>query len=368
MLHQRARLTITIAALLATTVPTTILTAAEPAEWARQNIDDLIELYKHFHANPELSFQEEQTAARLADELRKTGAEVTSNVGGHGVVAMLKNGSGPTLMLRTDLDALPVAEKTDLPYASKVRVKDQRGAKVGVMHACGHDLHITNLIGVARYMAAHTDLWSGTLMLIGQPAEERGAGAQAMLADGLFVRFSRPDYALALHVDASSATGTVGYRTGYSLANVDSVDITVKGRGGHGAYPHATIDPIVIAARLILDLQTIVSREIKPIEPAVITVGSIRGGTKHNVIGDTCHLQITVRSYSAEVRRHLHEAITRKAHAAAVSAGAPEPEVKNFRRHAVALERRATGRSRRARLSSRAWRRPCDRGRAVDGR
>ena len=327
MLHQRTRLTLAAVALLLATAPTTILTAAEPAEWARQNIDDLLGLYKHFHANPELSFQEEQTAARLADELRKTGFEVTSNVGGHGVVALLKNGPGPTLMLRTDLDALPVAEKTDLPYASQVRVKDQRGATVGVMHACGHDLHIANLIGVARYMAAHTDRWSGTLMLIGQPAEERGAGAQAMLADGLFVRFPRPDYAVALHVESTSATGTVGYRAGYSLANVDSVDITVKGRGGHGAYPHATIDPIVIAARLILDLQTIVSREIKPIEPAVITVGSIRGGTKHNVIGDTCHLQITVRSYSDEVRNHLHEAIARKARAAAASAGAPEPDI-----------------------------------------
>ena len=301
--------------------------AAEPRAWLAENADDLLELYKHFHAHPELSFEEQETAARLATELRAAGAEVTQDVGGHGVVAIVKNGDGPTLMLRTDLDALPVVEQTGLPYASTVRVTDKRGAVVGVMHACGHDIHMTNLVGVARYLAAHKDAWQGTLMLIGQPAEERGAGAKAMLDDGLFRRFPRPDFAIALHVDASLETGKVGYRTGYSLANVDSVDIKIHGRGGHGAYPHATIDPIVIAARLVLDLQTIVSREVKPIEPSVITVGSIHGGTKHNVIGDLCELQITVRSYSQEVRRQLHAAIRRKTLAAAASAGAPEPDV-----------------------------------------
>jgi len=301
--------------------------AAEPKQWAQDNLADLVALYKEFHQMPELSFQEEKTAARLAKELRKAGFEVTENVGGYGVVGLLENGAGPTLMLRTDLDALPVVEQTGLPYASKVTVTDKRGATVGTMHACGHDIHITNLIGVARYMATHKDRWQGTLMMIGQPAEERGAGAKAMLADGLFRRFPRPDYAMALHVDSTAAAGTVGYRFGYALANVDSVDITVKGAGGHGAYPHTTIDPIVTAARLVLDLQTIVSREIKPIEPAVITVGSIHGGTKHNIIGNTCHLQITVRSYSQKVRRQLIDAIERKARAAAASAAAPEPEV-----------------------------------------
>ncbi|MEX0938149.1 MAG: amidohydrolase [Pirellulales bacterium] len=301
--------------------------AEEPQAWVEKNLPELVELYKHFHQHPELSFHEEQTALRLGEELKAVGAEVTQEVGGTGVVAVLRNGEGPTVMLRTDLDALPVVEETGVPYASTVRVEDERGAVVGVMHACGHDIHITNLIGVARYMAANKDRWQGTLVMIGQPAEERGAGARAMLDDGLFQRFARPDYAIALHVDSSLRSGDVGLRGGYSLANVDSVDITINGRGGHGAYPHATIDPIVIAARLVLDLQTIVAREIKPIEPAVVTVGSIHGGTKHNIIGDTCHLQLTVRSYSDQVRQHLYEAIQRKAKAAAASAGAPEPEI-----------------------------------------
>lgn len=230
-------------------------------------------------------------------------------------------------MLRTDLDALPVAEQTGLPYASKVRTRDERGATVGVMHACGHDLHMTNLVGVARYLAEHRDQWSGTVVFVCQPAEERGAGADAMLADGLFARFPRPDYAVALHVDSGMPTGRIGYHAGFAQASVDSVDIRIKGRGGHGAYPETTIDPIVIASRLVLDLQTIVSREIKPIEPAVITVGSIEGGTKHNIIPDECRLQLTVRSYSPEVRQQLIDAIRRKAAAAAASAGAPEPEV-----------------------------------------
>ena len=301
--------------------------AADPADWARQHSEELTELYKHFHSHPELSFEEEQTAKRLAEELKAVGAKVTQNVGGHGVVALLENGAGPTVMLRTDLDALPVLEQTGLPYASQVKVKDKRGATVGVMHACGHDVHITNLIGTARYLAEHKDQWSGTLMMIGQPAEERGAGAKAMLADGLFHRFPKPDFCVALHVDSTLAAGKVAYKAGYTLANVDSVDILIKGRGGHGAYPHTTIDPIVIAAKLIVDLQTIVSREIKPLDPAVITVGSIQGGTKHNIIPDDCALQLTIRSYSDEVRAHLISGIRRKALAAAQSAGAAEPEI-----------------------------------------
>jgi hippurate hydrolase len=298
-----------------------------PSAWVRANIAPLVELYQHLHRNPELSMQEDKTAARLAEELRAIGAKVTTGVGGHGVVGVLENGPGNVLMIRADMDALPVAEETGVPYASKVRALDPRGATVPVMHACGHDIHMTNLIGVARYLAAHRDRWRGTVVFLCQPAEELGGGAQAMLADGLFARFPRPDYAVALHVASELPTGKVGYRSGYALANVDSIDIVVKGRGGHGAYPETTIDPIVIAARLILDLQTIVSRETKPIEPAVVTVGSIHGGTKHNIIPDECRLQVTVRSYSPEVRAKLQAAIRRKAAAAAASAGAPEPTV-----------------------------------------
>lgn len=303
--------------------------AETPKKWVEENLDDVVKLYQHFHAHPELSFHEEETAARLAQEWKALGCDVTTGVGGHGVVALLENGDGPTVMLRTDMDALPVTEQTGLGYASKVKVTNpDDGTETGVMHACGHDIHMANLVGVARYLAANKDKWSGTLMMIGQPAEERGAGARAMLGDGLFKRFPKPDFAVALHVDSTAATGTVGLRSGYALANVDSVDITVQGRGGHGAYPHTTVDPIVQAAQLVMALQTIVAREVKPLEPAVITVGSIHGGTKHNIIGDSCHLQITVRSYSDKVRRQLLEAIQRKAKGVAVAAGAPEPKVK----------------------------------------
>jgi amidohydrolase len=299
-----------------------------PAEWAKgDNIAKLVSLYQQFHRAPELSLHERETAARLTKELKATGAEVTTGVGGHGVVAVIENGDGPTLLIRTDLDALPVTEQTGVSYASQVKTKNDRGVDVGVMHACGHDIHITCLVGVARYLTANKDRWSGKAVLIGQPAEERGDGAKAMLDDGLFERFPRPDYALALHVDSTLAAGKIGYLAGYALANVDSVDITVHGRGGHGAYPHMTIDPIVEAARLVLDLQTIVSREIKPTEPAVVTVGSIHAGAQHNVIANDCELQLTVRSYSDEVRKHLLEAIKRKALASAASSGAPEPTI-----------------------------------------
>ncbi len=306
--------------------------AAEPADdvkaWTKEQLPQLIEIYREFHANPELSLHEKATAERLARLWKEQGYEVTTGVGGHGVVAILKNGAGPTVMLRTDLDALPVVEQTGLAFASKVKVKDASGADVGVMHACGHDIHITSLVGVARFLAKHKSHWRGTVMLIGQPAEERVLGAQAMLDDGLFKRFPKPDFAIAQHVDAALAAGHVGIRAGYSLANTDSVDVIVKGKGGHGAYPHTTVDPIVQAAELVMALQTIVSREVKPTEPAVITVGSIHGGTKHNIIGDTCHLQLTVRSYSDEVRKQLLEAIERKAKAVAAGARAPQPEIK----------------------------------------
>jgi amidohydrolase len=297
--------------------------------WTQSQAGELVELYRHWHAHPELSQCERETAARLATELKHAGFEVTAGVGGHGVVGVLKNGAGPTVLVRTDMDALPITEATGLPYASKVKVAGPAGAEVGVMHACGHDLHMTNLVGVARYLGSHRDRWRGTAVLIGQPAEEQTQGAKAMLDDGLYTRFPKPDFGLALHVDSSLAAGQVSCRPGYALANTDSLDITVRGRGGHGAAPHLAIDPIVEAAQLVLVLQTIVSREINPTEPAVITVGSIHGGARHNIIADSCHLQLTVRSYSDATRQHLLAAIERKAKAVAASCGAPEPVIRH---------------------------------------
>ncbi|HEX4415203.1 MAG TPA: amidohydrolase [Lacipirellulaceae bacterium] len=290
-------------------------------------MSSLVELYRHLHQTPELSLKEKETSARMAKELTDLGIDVTTNVGGYGVVGVLKNGSGKVLLLRSDMDALPVAEQTGLPYASKVHTEDAHGATVGVMHACGHDVHMTNLVGVAQYLASHRDKWSGTLVFVFQPAEEIGGGAEAMIKDGIFARFPRPDFAVAFHDSADVPTGEMNYFPGYALANVDSVDIVIKGRGGHGASPETTIDPIVIAAKLVLDLQTIVSREIKPIDPAVVTVGSIHAGTKHNIISDECRLQLTLRSLSPQVRKQLQDAVRRKALAAAASAGAPEPTV-----------------------------------------
>ena len=291
----------------------------------------LFELYKQLHSHPELSFQEEQSAARVAEELRHAGFEVTSGVGRRGVVAVLRNGAGPTVLVRSDLDGLPVKEQTGLSYASTVTTKNAAGMEVPVMHACGHDVHMTCLVGVARVLQQLKDQWHGTLVLIGQPAEEAGGGARAMLADGLFQRFPRPDFCLALHDNAELAAGTLGYVPGYAAANVDSVDITIHGVGGHGAYPHKTKDPIVLAAQIILELQTIVSREIQPGEPAVVTVGSIHGGTKHNIIPDEVRLQLTIRSYSEEVRQQILAAIRRMVRGQGLAAGLPEnllPEVK----------------------------------------
>ena len=314
--------------MLIVAIPTGFAVAQEkPAEWSRKHIDELLTVYQDLHSHPELSFREVRTAGKLAAELKSLGIDVTTQVGQTGVVGLLKNGDGPTIMIRTDLDALPVVEATGLPFASKVVAKDPKGNDVGVMHACGHDIHMTCQIGVARYLVANRDAWRGTVMFVGQPAEEVGNGAQAMLKDGLFTKFPRPKYALALHVDAALPTGKVGFRAGYILANVDSVDIVMRGKGGHGAFPHTTIDPVVQAAHLIVDLQSLVSRENSPFEPAVVTVGSIHGGTKHNIIGDNCRLQLTVRSYAPEVRERLLEGIRRKAKAAALSAGAPEPTV-----------------------------------------
>jgi len=317
---------VTLAAVLCSASPPN---DANDSVWFDASLPGLIELYKDIHAHPELSYRETQTAARLAEELKRVGCEVAEKIGKTGVVALLKNGDGPTIMVRADMDALPVTEATGLAYASKATTKDDDGGTVGVMHACGHDVHMTCLIGTARFLAAHRNDWKGTVMFICQPAEERGGGAKAMLADGLFTRFPKPKYAVALHVEASMPAGRVGYTPGYFLANVDSVDITVRGRGGHGAQPQSAIDPIVIACKLVLDLQTIVSRELKPTDPAVITVGSIHGGTKHNIIPDEVKLQITVRSYKDEVRKHLLESIENKAMAAAAASKAPKPTIEH---------------------------------------
>ncbi|MGE3809229.1 MAG: amidohydrolase [Gemmataceae bacterium] len=284
-------------------------------------------LYKHIHANPELSLKELKTAARLAKELRDAGYTVTEKVGGTGVVGILKNGDGPTVMIRADMDALPVIEKTGVPYASKVMVRNDDGQEVGVMHACGHDINVTCLVGVARLLAKRKDTWQGTLMLVGQPAEELGLGAKQMLADGLFERFPKPDLCFGLHCDGRYPHGHVNYREGQMQANVDEVDILVKGKGGHGAAPHAAIDPVVIAARIVIDLQTISSREMNPADPVVVTVGSIHGGTKHNIIPNDVKLQLTVRTSSDPSRKKVLDAIARIAKGAAMVAGAPEPLV-----------------------------------------
>jgi len=280
-------------------------------------------LYFDLHRHPELSLHEQQTAAKLAAVLRALGYEVSEGVGHTGVVGVLKNGAGPVVMLRTELDALPVEEKTGLPYASTVRTTDDHGNEVAVMHACGHDAHMAAWTATARIMAGARSRWRGTLVLIGQPAEENGEGAAAMLADGLFTRFPRPDYALAVHDDPRYPAGLIGYRAGAVMSNVDTLVITLYGRGGHGARPETTVDPIVLAARTVLALQTIVSRETSPFEPAVITVGSIHGGTRANIIPDQVKLEVTVRSLSATNRQHLLAAIDRVVKGEALAAGAP---------------------------------------------
>lgn len=284
-------------------------------------------LYHHLHRNPEISFQEEKSAARMAAELAELGFKVTTGVGGHGLVGVMENGDGPTVLLRADMDGLPVLEQTGLAYASTATTVDEAGNTVPTMHACGHDVHMTVFVGAARRLAALKDQWRGTLVMIGQPAEERGAGAVAMLNDGLFERFPRPDYNLALHVNAQLAARSVAYVSGYALANVDSVDITVHGVGGHGAYPHTTKDPVTLSGYIITALQTLVAREVSPLEPAVVTVGSIHGGTKHNIIPDEVKLQLTVRSYTDEVRATLLDGIERIAVAQARAFGLPEDKL-----------------------------------------
>lgn len=287
-------------------------------------------LWDHFHRNPELSLMEHKTAAHLAKELRDAGFKVTENIGGTGLIGIMKNGPGPMVMVRADMDGLPVIENSGLPNASKAKMTDWDGNEVGVMHACGHDVHITSLVGTARYMAANKDAWSGTLMLLGQPAEERGPGASAMMDDNIWKQFGQPDYALAFHVDANSEAGKITIDEGSPYAGADTVDITVHGIGAHGASPHQGKDPIVIASQIVMNLQTVVSREIAPRDSAVITVGAFHSGTKHNIISNRADLQLTVRSLNPRVREQLLTAIERVAKGTARTAGLPEdklPEV-----------------------------------------
>ena len=308
--------------LLLTAVTGAVLAQTPPASKEVDGVyPEAYAFYIDLHQNPELSSHEIQTAAKLASRLRGLGYEVTEGVGGTGVVAILKNGSGPTIMLRTELDALPVEEKTGLPYASKVRAKDDTGRDVAVMHACGHDLHMSALVGTAAVMAHSKETWHGTLMLIGQPAEETISGAKKMVDDGLLRRFPKPDIGVALHVGNELPAGQVGITSGYSYASADSLRITIYGKGGHGATPDRTIDPIVIAARTILSLQTIVAREVKPGEAAVVTVGYIQAGTKNNIIPDQAELGLTIRTYKPEVRKQVLSAVARITRAEADAAG-----------------------------------------------
>jgi len=335
---------LTTAALLASVACAPSVVANELTASVADDHDYVFDLYKHFHENPELSFKEKDTAARLASELKELGFDVTErfgddwvkkkvmedvgeireDVGGYGVVAVMKNGDGPTVMLRADMDALPLEEKTDLPYESQVMGQTHTGKDAPVMHACAHDSHVAILIGAARQLVERKEDWSGTLVLIGQPAEEIGLGAKAMLEDGLFDKFPRPDYVLATHTSGWAPAGKISYTSGYALANVDSVDITIKGIGAHGSAPHMGKDPIVLGSQIVNALQTLVSREVNPLQSGVVTVGSFRAGFKHNIIPDEAKLQITVRSYDDDVRKTLLDGIERITISQALSAGLPE--------------------------------------------
>jgi amidohydrolase len=288
------------------------------------DMPQLMAVYRDMHANPELSMQEVRTPAKMVPEMRKLGFTVTEHIGKSGLVAVLRNGPGPVLMLRADMDALPVKEQTGLPYASKAMGKLPDGSPTPVMHACGHDTHIAAWLGVARRLAAMKSEWSGTLVMNLQSGEETGEGAKAMLADGLYTRFPKPDYVLAFHDSAILPAGMIGLTPGYTTASVDNVDITVRGVGGHGASPHSTKDPIVLGARIVGALQTLVSREKNPLDPAVVTVGSFQAGNKHNVISDEARLQLTVRTYKPEVRKLLLDGIARIARGEAITAGIPD--------------------------------------------
>ncbi|HWN24347.1 MAG TPA: amidohydrolase, partial [Candidatus Sulfotelmatobacter sp.] len=302
-----------------------------PQSLADAELPSLLGIYKDIHSHPELSGYEERTAALVAKELRAAGCQVTEHLGkyensklkAYGVVGVMKNGDGPTVLVRTDMDALPVEEETGLPYASKVVAKNDDGRDVHVMHACGHDAHIAAFVGTARSLGKLKDQWHGTIVFVAQPAEEIGAGARALLKDGLYDRFGKPNFALGFHDKADLQTGHIGVTEGYTSANVDSVDVTVRGVGGHGGYPHKTKDPIVLAAEIINAWQTIVSRENNPLDPVVITVGSIHGGTKHNIIPDEVKMQLTVRTYKPKVRERVLADIDRIAKGCAAAAGIP---------------------------------------------
>jgi hippurate hydrolase len=317
---------------LAITAALALLTARAAQEPALAPLDaiypEVDALYQDLHLHPELSRHEEHTAARMAERLRALGFQVTERVGGFGVVGVLRNGAGPAVLVRTELDALPVEEKTGLPYASTATATDDGGKTVPVMHACGHDVHMSAWVAAATLLSRARSSWRGTLLFVGQPAEETGGGAAAMLKDGLYRRFGKPDFAISVHDMSELPAGTVGWVSGFAYASVDSVDVVFHGRGGHGAYPHQTVDPIVMAARFVTALQTVVARDNDPLEPAVVTVGSFHAGSKHNIIPDDARLQLTVRAYKEEVRRKLLAGIERVARGEAASAGAPrDPEI-----------------------------------------
>ena len=317
--------------LLPILVPALVLAQQTPQTLADAELPSLLAIYKDIHSHPELSAHEERTAGLIAKELRAAGCEVTENFGkyddpklkSYGVIGVMKNGDGPTVLVRTDMDALPVEEETGLPYASKVVAKNDEGKDVHVMHACGHDAHIAAFIGTARALGKLKDQWHGTIVFVAQPAEEIGTGARALLKDGLYNRFGKPNFALGFHDKADLQTGHIGVTEGYTSANVDSIDVTVRGVGGHGAYPHKTKDPIVLAAEVINAWQTIASRENNPLDPIVVTVGSIHGGTKRNIIPDEVKMQLTVRTYKKEVRDKALAAIDRIAREIAAAAGVP---------------------------------------------
>src|ERR1043165_8980176 len=308
-----------------------VIAQQTPQSLADAELPSLLTIYKDLHTHPELSGLEERTAALVAKELRAVGCQVTEHLGKYensklkpyGVVGVMKNGEGPTVLVRTDMDALPVEEETGLPYASKAVAKNDEGKDVHVMHACGHDAHMAAFIGTARALAKLKDQWHGTIVFVAQPAEELGTGARALLKDGLYEKFGKPNFALGFHDKADLETGRIGVTEGYTYANVDSVNMTVRGVGGHGAYPHKTKDPIVISSEIVLALQTIASRENNPLDPVVVTVGSIHGGTKHNIIPDEVKMQLTVRTYKNEVRERTLAAIERIAKGIASTAGIP---------------------------------------------
>src|SRR5881409_1866708 len=317
--------------LLSILLPALVIAQETPKSLADAQLPSVLPIYKDIHSHPELSGHEERTALLIAKELRAAGCQVTEHLGkyenaklkGYGVVGVMKNGDGPTVLVRTDMDALPVEEETGLPYASKTVAQNDEGKDVHVMHACGHDAHMAAFIGTARALAKVKDQWHGTILFVAQPAEELGTGARALLKDGLYDRFGKPDFALGFHDKADMQIGHIGVTEGYTYANVDSVDVTVRGVGGHGAYPHKTKDPIVLAAEMINSWQTIASRENNPLDPIVVTVGSIHGGTKHNIIPDEVKMQLTVRTYKAETRERVLAAIERIAKGIAAAGGVP---------------------------------------------